>query len=224
MLKCGHCGCPLSGSTHRATNGTVRRYYYCFGGSRGTCSQFRVGADRIEGIVADFFKDIWLAPDAAERLRAELVLQATHKAALSPGAQEGLRNKLAKIERQIERGQQNLLLADPQDVPACQKLLATWRAERSELEASLDALSGQQMTGEHGVEQIADRAMHELRHLHKRMSGGNPATARSAFMEMFSGGISLMFHPRAGGRGRFHLARVLIQSKSQLHFTAGNRT
>ena len=46
---------------------------------------------------------------------------------------KSLRSQIAELERKIGRGAQNILLADPEDVPALNQTLSEWRARRSDL-------------------------------------------------------------------------------------------
>lgn len=223
LLRCGHCGGALSGSTHIAPNGTVRRYYYCFNGTRGTCSQFRVSADRIEALVTGFVKDAAERPGAVAAIKAEVRRQAGRKAGAKSTASKELAAQIAKVESQIKRGQENLLLADPQDVQACQAMLSTWRATRDELRAAIDAAESLQRRSSDGSNQLVQKALRELGRLPERLSAVNSATARDALQAVFAR-VTLLFHPRREGERRFELARLVIQSKEPIHFNAGNRT
>ncbi len=81
---------------------------------------------------------------------------------------------------------------------------------------------GRQRAAGPDLDKTVDAAMRELGRLREQMANASLQTARAAVATLFSE-IGLLFHTREGGKGRHHLARVLIQPKSQIHFYAGNR-
>ncbi len=65
-----------------------------------------------------------------------------------------LESQIANVRAKIERGTENLALADPADVPGITKLLAKWRKEESQLKEKLRAIQGEQAPSPEAVEVI----------------------------------------------------------------------
>ena len=53
-----------------------------------------------------------------------------------------IKSELAKLDQQIDRGVGNLLLLDPANIPAAQKLLEAKRERRATLQSQLDDATG----------------------------------------------------------------------------------
>jgi len=68
-------------------------------------------------MLTEFLQNTFAAPGAAEVLRAALLRKVKARKG-DTGKAEGLRQQLDKLKRMIERGTENLLLADTADVPA----------------------------------------------------------------------------------------------------------
>ncbi len=65
-----------------------------------------------------------------------------------------LESQIANVRAKIERGTENLALADPADVPGITKLLSKWRKEESQLKEKLCVIQGEQAPSPEAVEVI----------------------------------------------------------------------
>ena len=72
VLRCGHCGGPLSGVSSRKY-----RYYHCFNAANGLCVERRVRAERVEGLLCDFARDALLADEHRAAPRESLARKVT---------------------------------------------------------------------------------------------------------------------------------------------------
>jgi len=115
-------------------------YYNCANAAKGMCEFRKVRVDWIESLLAEFVADTFLAPEALAQMEAELRRQVSAKGKTSPARSKGLRDRLAKLENQIQRGGKNLLLADDDDVAALKQVLAEWKRDRDGLKAELASL------------------------------------------------------------------------------------
>ena len=128
---------------------------------------------------------------------------------------------LAKLDRKIERGVENLLLADPADVPQAQQLLSKWRGQRAALQAAAEAQAAKPGHDSGSIEEAVQQAIAQLERLGQRIGHADPGVAREAFKALFRS-VTLLWHPKEGHR--YPLARAVIQSNPRFSMTAGNRT
>jgi hypothetical protein len=129
-----------------------------------------------------------------------------------------LRASLAKLDQQIERGVGNLLLLDPANVPAAQRLLQEKRNRRDAIQTKIDAAGDQP---NHRGQTTVERVLSRLERLGEQIGHADPAVAREAFRALFES-VSLLWHPKTGRR--YELARVAIHPKNSIRANAGNRT
>jgi DNA invertase Pin-like site-specific DNA recombinase len=164
MLICGHCGRRLWG---RHCSQSDLRYYTCegdtdkrFGLFKPACKKYSVRKDIIEPFVVNWLLDKALSEENLAKLRVKLLDMATKQAKLrGADQQKALQKQLAALNKQIETGTKNLLLADEETAPLAQKMLAEWRQQRDQVQAQLQG-------AERSLEspQVrADRAIGQLR-------------------------------------------------------------
>lgn len=218
ILRCAHCGGKLAGVKAGAHN----RYYYCFNSTKGLCIGHRVRADRIEKMLGDFVRDVFAGPAYAVQLRDEVARQIKQHGKKQIQDSAPLKATLAKLDQQIDRGVSNLLLLDPANIPAAQRMLQEKRERRAVLQAQLEAASnaGRGRALPNGQASV-DRVLAQLERLGEQIQHADPAIAREAFRALFDN-VSLLWHPKTGKR--YALARVAIHTNSEIRTIAGNRT
>jgi hypothetical protein len=210
-LVCGDCGATLRGLTEN------KRYYICRNATFGLCPCRRMDAARVEGLLAEMARDTLLAPDLESRLRAELAKQAGATRKVTPNALKAMRAEVAKLDRQIERGTRNLLLADPADVPAAKAMLADWRKERDAAQARLDAAQAPSSGSTGTIEETVERAISKLRAIAGNLEAADPAVSREAFRSTFQA-ATLYWHARRIGQRHWHPAKLVVESRMQSDF------
>ena len=93
------------------------------------CPHPAVRTERLESFVLATLRERLLEAGAEGRIR-EAILRAKRKDATKASREE---RQLAELRRKIERGTENLALAEHEDFLAISRLLTTWRAEEAAL-------------------------------------------------------------------------------------------
>ena len=189
VVHCGHCGRALSGQKAEKTSN--RRYYRCPGGNDGRCKVYSIRKEQIEGYVIGFL-DKWLsAPENVEKIKASI--HRLEKAERGyQGATKSLKTKITALDRKIAKGSENLLLADPANVPELSDLLSKWRKERDRLQGELETAA--KSPNGHDSAKIAKRALSHMKKLRERLNAADPALVRAAIKELVAD-ISLFWEP-----------------------------
>ncbi|QDU76891.1 hypothetical protein Pan97_39480 [Bremerella volcania] len=94
----------------------------------------------------------FMSDERTKRAIRKEITRRTRKVQTDVGRYE---SQLADLWAKIERGTENLALADPLDVPGISKLLATWRKQESELKEKLHQVQGEQAPTPEALEVIA---------------------------------------------------------------------
>jgi site-specific DNA recombinase len=212
VLRCGHCGGPMTGSANRNNAQQMVRYYTCAKSVHGVCAFHRMNADSIERQMSEIVQDVLLGPSVEAALRQELTAAAKRRKTKSPVKATEAKARLARLEKQIKRGTENLLLIDGEDVPAAQKVLIEWRQERDRLKAQLDAQDAATPRLDGPVDVLVERAMEQMRELQERISSASPNKSREGFRQLFES-ITLFWHPREPGQRNYRLARIVIERR-----------
>jgi len=213
-LTCGDCGGQLRGITN-GPEGSKRRYYMCRNAVLGLCECRRMNAIRIEGMLAEMAREWLLAPDLQKQLRAALSQNATADRKATPDTLKGLRAEVAKLDRQIERGTKNMMLADPDDVPAAKIVLAEWRQERKAAQARLDAAQAPVKRSDSTVEGTVERALAKLQSVAENLEAVEPAVSREAFRTVFYG-ATLYWHARKPGQRNWVPSKLVVEVRTPL--------
>lgn len=219
ILRCGHCGSIMVGAGQGSgRNGlTVYRYYKCKRSHvAGTCRNYAVRTELIERAVIDHFREVWMSPEGQKALRAAIKKVLKEQERERPSRVNEMETQLAELERKISRGTENLLLVDPSDVPALRTVLADWRSQRDDLQASLAAERGSKPVGIDPDEVLA-----QLERLHEHLASECSATAREAFGQVFES-ISL-FWKQVSPRRR-ELVRAEIEPRFPFGITSDAST
>lgn len=211
ILRCGHCGGPLLG--HLGSPGRDRKkkpytYYKCKNAAvAGTCEFYSVRTELIEQELTRHFRDVWLSENGQVALRRAIGSISSKRKRAEPRRSAALKAQLTALERQIEQGTQNLLLASLADVPAASALLTKWRAQRDRLRVNVDSLTE---PAEECTKLDPDAVIGELAHIEEHLASGNAPLARLAFSRVFK--AVTLFWQRVSPRRR-ELARAIVEAE-----------
>ncbi len=141
LITCVHCGRNMSG-VHRYVGGgrtQKERYYYCSPDKLNPkvdqrCPHPSVRIEKIEQFVLDAIRTHLLDRGAEQGIRDSIVRARSRNAKQSSYDEK----RLQEIRRKIDRGTENLALADKRDFAAISKLLANWRDEEAEIVARVE--------------------------------------------------------------------------------------
>jgi len=143
ILRCGHCGGILTGSAGSPGRSKAKARYSYYKCKRarvsGTCGNYAVRTDLIEPQLIAWFRSVWQSETGQQTLRKALAAFEQQCIRSQPQRRESLEMQMAKVEQQISRGTENLLLLAPADLPAASALLAKWRNDRDQIQAELNA-------------------------------------------------------------------------------------
>lgn len=133
MVQCSLCGDRVYGIPRRKRGEPVVLYYQCnpspaMNGS-SDCPHPAVRVERLEKFVLDTIRDRLLNGKVEAAIR-EAILRAKRRDAPQASCDE---KKLQDIRRKIERGTENLALAERDNFAAISKLLTQWREEEIQL-------------------------------------------------------------------------------------------
>jgi site-specific DNA recombinase len=179
LLVCGHCGSWMWGMTEKRG----RRVYRCGGNCRfgsGYCSANSVPEGLILAALVGKVRAVFLNPEHLSALRAEVRRQ--EEAERDPGAVDGLRRRLAALDRDIDRGNGNLAVLPPDRLPAVIAKVRGWEAERDRLRAELDRLTNGSRVK--ALEAQIAKVEKQLWELGEAVQHGTPAEIRAALREL----------------------------------------
>src|SRR5262249_55105937 len=132
---------------------------------------------------------------------------------------ERLRKKIEQLDRDIDRGEDNILRADHTLLPGLSAKLAVWKKEREQLAQEEAKLQGATIA----VEALCKQALHELWQLREALHSDDPKDLRAVLHEVVDR-IELFFtHQPQGKRRRstFSHGTIYLKSYSQsLHLRA----
>ena len=218
ILRCGHCGgilCGSQGSHGRSDKNRRYTYYKCKRARvSGTCGHYGVRDEYIEPALIETFRSAWRSEAGRKALRQALAALADETLRSRPERRESLLAQLAKVEQQIARGTENLLLLAPVDIPAASSLLAQWRTRRDELQAELDDDDATKPTT-----YDVDAILAELDELEQHLTGDCRLLAKAAFKRVFES--VTLFWERVSPR-RNELVRAEIKPRFPFVLTVGS--
>ena len=147
--------------------------------------------------------------EVVEQIRVAVHRKAK-EAASHKSTTESLRSRIAAMDKKIQRGTENLLLANPDDVADLSRMLGDWRTERATLQDKLqrEAIAPHGMT----AEQRAEKAIAELKHLRNLLKTSDPAQVRAVLKALVEE-IRLWFEPYGKQK---RLAKGLIRFTNDL--------
>jgi hypothetical protein len=120
-------------------------------------------------------------PDFEKRLRAELVQQV--KQAVKPGNIKAIDRGLAELKNKIDRGTENIMLAEASELGEWRAKLAEWRAQYARLQDERRAARGVSVSANQ-IDGIVSEAIKELARLHNGLSEDEPAVLRELLSQI----------------------------------------
>jgi site-specific DNA recombinase len=133
MLVCGRCGRTLCAKRHHGN-----AVYRCSRRSqRGEtlCAYFAAREDVLLDKVLEVLQRELLSPSKLEQLRRRA--RERDEAERSPAARDGLRERLAELEKKIARGNKNLAVIPEDLIPGVVEHIRAWEAERRAVKDNL---------------------------------------------------------------------------------------
>ncbi|MBX3420750.1 MAG: recombinase zinc beta ribbon domain-containing protein [Pirellulaceae bacterium] len=128
ILRCGHCGGILTGSSGNQGRSKKRPRYTYYKCKRarvsGTCENYAVRADVIEPAMIEYFRSVWQTPAGRKSLRTALASLTDETLRMRTECRESLLAQMIKLDQQITKRTENLLLLAAVDIPAASALLA----------------------------------------------------------------------------------------------------
>ena len=181
VLRCGHCGGTLAGKGYHGKK--VPRYYACVTGATrpGACCRYQIQQGPIEGYVLGVIENRLLADDAIEKIKAAIYRQAKSRNGFK-GKTAGLKAQVEALDKKINKGTENLLLADPSDMAALSGLLNEWRQDRTRLQSELEKAATR--PSGRSQDDMARRAVVELTRLRDHLKTGDPMKVRAVVKAM----------------------------------------
>ena len=206
VLFCGACGVRMVGARSRNEQGIEYRYYRCKTSlANGGCHCHSLDATAFEGVIVDVLQAKVLHPDNFDRLRDEISKQAKVRKSGSNALGSQLPDQIAKLNKQIERGGANMLLADTEDLPAMRDALRTLRTQRDELQAQLDRA---RRPASRDTASLIDKAAQAATKLREKLRATDPLAGRDVIHEVFKA-ISVWFQ-KTGPRSH-RVARTVAE-------------
>jgi len=191
LVYCANCGVKMIGHTQRVrrANGREDLYanYCCTSyhmAGKSVCSHNYVPCESLLDLVVGELQRHFLSDEAMARLKAELTRQAAAKVDGNPALVKQLEKQISALNAKITRGTENLLLADPADVPAARDLLAKWRDEKAALEAEYATLARSPAGKGQDAATRAKAALKELERLRDDLASDDPALVKEVFSQL----------------------------------------
>jgi DNA invertase Pin-like site-specific DNA recombinase len=138
LLVCGNCGARMSGATINS-GGVKHRAYRCFGETNGCTSGSRqVRESMVLPKVIQALQEAFLLPENRERLSAEVIRQAAEQESNAHEEVRHLEQVVARLDKQINKAKENILLLDSDEVQEANARLRGWKKERDDAQAELE--------------------------------------------------------------------------------------
>ena len=136
LISCHHCGAPIYGVRRTDSRRADKHqpFYQCQYPKESkyydpACPHPAVRVERLEAFVLDVLRRQIFEGGAAERVK-DAIVRAKKRRVKQVSSDE---RRLRELRKKIERGTENLALANRQDFAAISKLLMKWREEEAEL-------------------------------------------------------------------------------------------
>jgi DNA invertase Pin-like site-specific DNA recombinase len=177
LLRCGQCGAPMHGNTHRYSRdgkhyGPYVRYMCqtAKGGGKHACSWFAVREDRILPLLVGQLLDVYLSPQRLGEVRERLRQKVQNKYQTDPARSERVRKRIAEKDAEI-RDAVKALLRFPENADLLNEELTAKRQERERLRKDLMALERDQAVPLGEMAGKVDEALAKLEQLREDLEG-----------------------------------------------------
>jgi site-specific DNA recombinase len=223
IIRCGHCGCRMSGrSASSETYGNPRRhrYYECRGATQygsARCQYRSVDAEALVKAIVDKMLPDWLTPDIAQMVREEIRRQDAAEDQADPKELEALRRRIEKQEREIDRATDELIQTDDQEqIERLRARVKRLSAQQSQSRTELAALESKKP--ERNAEDAVDKAMAMIDRLRNARSSGDRAEQRAVLHEAVAR-VEVYFEKREKKRSKFAKALVFLVPDVNIIYT-----
>jgi DNA invertase Pin-like site-specific DNA recombinase len=235
VLHCGHCGGRMHGATVKPRrNGKmwVYRTYVCSSRSTspGVCRSYSVREQTILDALVSKLQEVYLAPERLEGLRDKLKARAEARHEKAPGRAEGLKKRLAELDRDIKQGALNLLRS-PDNVDVLNEVLSDLRDQRERAAKELAALERVRDVPAEDAAAKVDQAVRRLYALKERLgeavAGGQGEEFRRRLGEVIRllvSRVDVYFTPEAKAKRTFYrFARGVIRMRPLLEVQGSDK-
>jgi hypothetical protein len=190
LIFCGHCGATMTGRIGKwVVDGKVKATYrnhicntYQEKGETACRTRF-IREQYLLDFVVGAIQTRYLTPSFEKLLRQEIKAQAQEATATAPADHKRLEKALAEINRKIERGTENLLLADREEMASMREMLAGWRQEREAIQAELQSSNASPVSPK-DVNRIVAEACAELGRLREGIESDDPDLLRAVLTQL----------------------------------------
>jgi site-specific DNA recombinase len=218
MVYCGGCGARMVGKTDRINDrGKIRVYQIlrCANSMErgvGRCRTNRVRQQQVLREVAALVQENFADPDRLADMRAELECVAGETAMAQEADRQALRDRLAELDRRIDQGAENILLAPAGVRDRLTVKLQQWEADRATVARDLaNAEAG--VTARRSDAAEVGEALDALGRLEDVVTDAEPEAVRDVVASVVES-VTLRFahgRPRKNGARRAHLAGIELE-------------
>lgn len=217
VCRCGHCGNSMIGMVQNYREWT-HRVYVCSGYNQGgsaVCSRHYVDEAKMLNCIVGKIEAKALAPANLERLRAAMLRQLTAKRTKPATDDKQLRDRIAKLDREISQGADRLLKAPDDLHDVLVERLRAWRTERNDLQSRLDAHKPQERADVRQAETIINAAVARLETLRERLHETDLGKLRLALHDIVDR-VELFFEAKPfGKRTKSELTKGVIYLQAE---------
>ncbi len=141
IAKCADCDGPMLGMRHSGKNRTDHCYVCARHFRNKTCHRNSVCEDRLHKVIRDLIMNRVLHGGDLDGLRAAVERRVESRSA--PDNSSDVKRQLADARSALDRAAQNLIQANPENVPVLDKAMTTLRQRVQSLESQLTAARSQ---------------------------------------------------------------------------------
>jgi DNA invertase Pin-like site-specific DNA recombinase len=186
LLRCGHCGGPMNGTTNTAKPGrkAYRRYVCSNFTLKKICGSHAIREDRLLPALVRKIQEEYLAPERLERLRQRLLAKVRARREGPAKEVARLRAQIDQMDADIRQGARNLLRAGD-NVDLVSEALSDLRRQRDRLARDLESLEGPRAEPAEMARQV-EAAIAKLHHLHEEFDRVDPSRLRALLKQLVS--------------------------------------
>ena len=194
LLRCAHCGGSMVANSRP---GTKKTFYLCSNyrrfGSR-QCQRHVIDEAPLESFFLRMIRERFTDPEQLDRLAAAIREAAKERRRNAPKGNDGdgLRRRLAKLDKDIDRGAERLLAAPDAIVATLTEKLRAWQDERAEIKARLDEIEHEDPGTARPVNEVVAAVVGDLKTLDQDLSTEERPVLQSKFRELVDR-IELLF-------------------------------
>ncbi len=132
LIKCEHCGCSVTAGTHK------KKYiYYRCTASRGDCKPRLIREDRLEELLGELVRAVYIDADTAEWAIAALKESHTDEREYHSAQIAKLQGEITKLQTRLDSAYEDRVDGKIGD-DYWERMSGKWRLQQMELRASID--------------------------------------------------------------------------------------